>query len=188
MVFESIQATVRGMVPTGGLGKARFGRGQPSRMTMTADRDLLNCGLGSIVCAADQWTVIGSYSVGPQRRMRWGYGQEGRPQSVVGVLYGTLNYDNSGAYATLTKGRVRLSVRDAEGRVKGYTRVHGVELSAINQSFTDSDTKHWLPEQGEFANEDDQLICEFNPGDTSRNLNCDADTYRVLKIDATLYT
>lgn len=185
MVFESIKAAVGGL-GVGRLGQARIGKGVKSRKTLTADRDSLNCGLGSITCNANAWTTIGSYTVKPQTQMRWGYGQEGRPQSVVGVCYGTLQYDNAGVRTTLTTGEIRLSVKDSEGRVRGYTIVNGVALSAVNQSFTDSDSKHWLPETGPIAREDDQLIIEFNPLDNARNLNCDADTVRLLKIDSTL--
>lgn len=178
-IFDSISARLGGIA---GVGRKTYGAKRGAFKTLSARE--LNC-KGSITVGVNKWTVIGSYTVSPQTRVRVGYGQTGNTGQQIGLLYTKVN----ASLGTQKHGEIRVAVYDAEDRVKGYI-VHSVRTERLDDSASDRGIAFLIPEMGVEAIEDDIIKIEMKPDAAITVDGYDAGgTYPTeLLLDVTLYS
>jgi len=175
--ISKLSATIIG----GGAGAGAMGGNKAFKTLSARDFNLL----GSITCANTGWTVIGSYTVKPQNRLRAGWGKEGATGQNLGILYVRLY-----AEAVQKHGLIRVSIKDAEDRVKqnGYI-LHSARTERLDDSASDRGIAFIIPEMGVEARDDDKVIIEFMPDAsiTVQGIN-NCTTAADLQLDVTLYS
>jgi len=152
----------------GGVSQISTVKGFPKTLTKD-DFHLAQDGTQSIV--AGVWNQIGSFTVPPQQKYRFGYGNASQPDNQ-GYLYIDLK-DNS-ATPVQVEGKIRLIYSDASGLRKDV--VFEDRTNRLRGSVVDKKLMIPLPETvwsgrpDGFAREDDKLVIEILP-DVSATLS-----------------
>jgi len=113
----------------------------------------------NVLCPADVWTVIGSYTVPAQQAYRFGYGSAAYPANQ-GNIYIAL-YDDTATNSVLEEGMVRLVQRNAQGTIALVVAEFRTEQ--LRGSINDKNLMIALPEQTQFplVGEDSVLELQF---------------------------
>jgi len=112
-----------------------------------------------VLCPADVWTVIGSFTVPAQQAYRFGYGSPAFPDNQ-GYIYVAL-YDDTATNSVLEDGALRLVQRNAQGTISLVVAEFRTEQ--LRGSTTDRQQMIALPEQTQFplVGEDSVLELQF---------------------------
>lgn len=146
MVFEGLQNIFRGIaIP-------RAAKGQEFYKVLT-QADFMTA---SVTAYAGKWNKIGDFTVPAQQEYEFGYGDVNHPDSA-GRLYVYLK----DAAGTEIKGKIRLTVTDANERVK--RDVFEERSDVLHGSLTDKNSMRILERIPIKAREDDRLQVYLQP-------------------------